>query len=519
MPKKTRSRVASENLSLRARTPQVEAEVVKTPRGESPHPIDSSEPQRAAETLTASEARYRRLFETAKDGILILDAETGTITDSNPFLEQMLGYSHAELLGKKLWELGPFKDIAASQIAFQELRTKEYIRYEDLPLQAKGGQRIQVEFISNLYMVDTTKVIQCNIRDITDRKLAEARVQQAHEALASLVTTLRRRDGEMTLLNRMNDLLQTCETQEEAHRVIALTAAELFYGQSGCLAVLHASGQYLEAVAHWGEETLVESVFRLQDCWALRRGQPHEVIEPQSALLCKHFVRPPERGYLCLPLMVQGETFGVFYLDATPTSNDVSRRQLVLSVGESIKLCLSNLKLRKRLQEQATRDPLTGLYNRRYLEDTLPRELHRILRRNAPLSLAMLDLDYFKRFNDAFGHDAGDLILRESGRVLLEGLRKSDIACRYGGEEFVLILPDSSLEDTGQRIEQVRRAFEELEIHHSGQRLATMTVSAGVAAAPEHGSTTEELLRAADEALYAAKQAGRNRVVSYRGQG
>ncbi len=238
MPNKTRSELMAENLSLRARLAAVEAQLAQRPRGEGPpsatHP---TERQRVAEALKASEVRYRRLFETAKDGILILDAETGHITDSNPFVEQMLGYSHAELMGRRLWEIGPFKDIAASRISFQELQSREYIRYEDLPLETKAGGQRQVEFVSNLYLVDHTKVIQCNIRDITERKLVESQVQHANARLTSLVTALERRDSEMTLLNRMNDLLQTCETQEEAYRVVALIAAELFVGHAGCLAV------------------------------------------------------------------------------------------------------------------------------------------------------------------------------------------------------------------------------------------------------------------------------------------
>jgi diguanylate cyclase (GGDEF)-like protein len=193
----------------------------------------------------------------------------------------------------------------------------------------------------------------------------------------------------------------------------------------------------------------------------------------------------------------------------------VSQQQLTVMVGESIKLCLSNLKLREKLHAQAIHDPLTGLFNRRYLEDTLSRELHRAHRRKSPLGAAMLDLDHFKRFNDTFGHNAGDSLLRELGQLLREKLRKSDISYRYGGEEFVLILPDSSLADTRQRVEQIRGLFKELKIRHGDQLLGTITLSAGIAGAPEHGSTTAELLRAADNALYAAKQAGRDRVVIY----
>jgi diguanylate cyclase (GGDEF)-like protein len=302
--------------------------------------------------------------------------------------------------------------------------------------------------------------------------------------------------------------------------VVSLTLSELFSGQKGCLAILHSSGQYLETVARWGDEALVEPMFSLEDCWAMRRGRPHEVVDPNSSLLCRHFIHPPETGYLCLPLMVQGETLGVFCLGAPPMKNGearVNQHQLAVTVGEAIKLSFSNLRLRERLRSQATRDKLTGLFNRRYLEDSLPRELHRALRRNAPLSLAMLDLDHFKLFNDTYGHDAGDVMLRESGRVLRENLRMSDIACRYGGEEFLVVLPDSPVEETWQRVEQIRLLFKEIQIRYGHELLGTITVSAGIAGLPQHGSTPDELLRAADNAMYAAKEAGRNCVVLSRG--
>jgi diguanylate cyclase (GGDEF)-like protein/PAS domain S-box-containing protein len=470
------------------------------------------------DALKASEIRYRRLFETAKDGILILDADTGQITDVNPFLEDLLGYSHAELLGKTLWEIGAFRDIAASRAAFRQLQSQEYIRYENLPLETKGQQRRQVEFVSNLYLVDGRRVIQCNVRDITARKHAEESLRKANDDLLALVAELQKHDREMKLLNRMNDLLQTCATQEEAYQVIALMAGELFAGQSGCLAILHAWDQYLETVARWGEAAPVESIFSLEDCWAMRRGQPHEVVDPQAGLLCRHFVHEPGTGYFCVPLTVQGETLGLVCLIGAATrkgEHQVSQQQLAMTVGEAVKLSLSNLRLREKLREQAIHDLLTGLFNRRYLEECLPRELHRARRGNSSLCVAMLDLDHFKRFNDTFGHDAGDSLLRELGQVLCEKLRKSDIVCRYGGEEFVLVLPDSSLANAWQRVEQIRVLVREMQIRHGEHLLGMMTVSAGLAGAYEHGSTARELLRAADDALYAAKQAGRDRVVVY----
>jgi len=168
-----------------------------------------------------------------------------------------------------------------------------------------------------------------------------------------------------------------------------------------------------------------------------------------------------------------------------------------------------------KLREQANHDPLTGLFNRRYLDASLLRELSLSQRRSAPLSVAILDIDHFKRFNDAFGHDAGDLALRECANVVTLNLRKSDIACRLGGEEFALVLPDSSVADTQERVQQICALIKQLELRQDGRLLGKMTLSGGIAGSPEHASTAQELLRAADAALYAAKEAGREQIVLY----
>ena len=471
------------------------------------------------QNLKDSELRYRRLFEAAQDGILILDANTGMITDANPFLMKMLGYSREEFVEKKLWEVGAFKDVEASQNAFEALQLNEYIRYEDLPLKAKDGRLVQVEFVSNVYLVDNEKVIQCNIRDITERKQGEIQVQMANDELVALVKELQWRDRQMQTLNRMNDLLQSCITQDEAYQVITLTAGELFPGQNGCLAILHDSDQHLEVVVRWGTEAIMEPTFLLEDCWALRRGQMHEVVDPQTDLLCNHFTHPPQIGYLCLPLTVQGKALGVLCLVDSATrkgKHQLSLQQLAVTVGETIKLSLSNLKLREELLHQTIHDPLTGLFNRRYLNEALPRELLMAQRRNAPLCVVMLDIDGFKQFNDSFGHGPGDSILREFADILRERLRKSDISCRYGGDEFVLVMPDSPLADTQERVEQIRKFLKGIQKKHLGtQSLDLITLSAGIALMPEHGTTEKELLRAADEALYSAKNAGRDRIVVY----
>jgi diguanylate cyclase (GGDEF)-like protein/PAS domain S-box-containing protein len=485
------------------------------------HPAHQADPAtQAAHNLQASEVRYRRLFETAKDGILILDGDTGRITDANPFLQDMLGYSKDELIGKALWEIGPIKDIPASLEAMRHLQDSDYIRYDDLPLETRSGERKQVEFVSNVYLVDGWRVIQCNIRDITARKHAETRVNTATDELLTLVKELQWRDQQMQLMNHMNELLQSCVTQEEAYRVISLSAGDLFPGHNGSLAILSTQDRSLEVVARWGTEEIVEATFSQENCWALRRGQFHEVSDPQGGLMCRHFFHPPQHGYFCLPLIAAGKMLGVLSLidndKSEPGQHPHGLKQLAVTVGETIKLSLTNLELRDELRQQSIHDPLTGLFNRRYLDEVLPRELDVAQRRNASLCVVMLDIDGFKQFNDRLGHGAGDALLREFSQMMRNHLRKSDIVCRYGGDEFVIIMPDSSIHDTQERIERIRVLLKGLPKISSSEKIPDIiSLSAGMAFMPDHGNTESELLRAADKAMYIAKKSGRDQVVVY----
>jgi diguanylate cyclase (GGDEF)-like protein/PAS domain S-box-containing protein len=298
-------------------------------------------------SLQESEIRYRRLFEASQDGILILDANTGMITDVNPYLINMLGFSREEMVTKKLWEVGAFKDVEASVDAFRELQKEEFIRYKNLPLRAKDGSLIHVEFVSNVYLVGPEKVIQCNIRNITEQKMAQ-------------------------------DALKKSEAS---------------------------------------------------------------------------------------------------------------------------------------LRELSMRDHLTGLYNRRYLEENLKREILRAKRKNTLLGVIMLDIDKFKHTNDTLGHAAGDFILQEVGNLLLGNIREEDILSRYGGDEFVILLPEITREILSGRAEQLREQTQHHQFHFKRKIIEGITLSIGVAIFPENGKTLETVLQSADIALYEAKHHGRDRVV------
>jgi len=345
--------------------------------------------------------------------------------------------------------------------------------------------------------------------DITDRKRME-------ETLRLSLADTERHNLQMIALNRMDDRLLACETRQEAHKIIAESAGVLFDGYAGGLAVKAETAPDLHLVAGWGEDHRLLPQFSPPDCWALRRGEPYEVTDPAHGILCQHFATPPEYPYLCLPLIVRDEILGLLHVSTRgPLFEErfFEGHNLVVKVSESIKLALSNLHLREALREQAIRDPLTGLFNRRYLDETLHRELHRCQRNHEPLAVAMLDIDLFKHFNDAHGHDAGDAVLRAMGDLLKGFLRADDIACRYGGEELTVILPGATLDDARMRLDSLRCAIKQLRVLYKEDDLPAITVSMGVAAAGEQEVDAAALLGRADAALYQAKESGRNRVV------
>jgi diguanylate cyclase (GGDEF)-like protein len=356
-----------------------------------------------------------------------------------------------------------------------------------------------------------------------DREVLDAFVAQAGVAIrnARLYDEVRlseerlaQRSRELDLLNRMGELLQACVTEDEAYAVVGRFVSQFFPEDPGAVFVMSASRNMVEGRAIWGVAPSPDgTVFKPEECWALRRGRMHVVESTTNGLLCSHLPQPAPASYLCVPLIAQGESLGILYLGARTHAWPETQQRLASTVADQLGLAVANLKLRETLRNQSIRDPLTGLFNRRYLEETLERELRRADRGQGRLGVVMIDLDRFKQFNDTHGHDAGDVLLRELGRILQSAIRGGDVACRYGGEEFVLILPGADLDITRHRAEQLRESVKQLFVTHRGQPVGSVTMSAGVASFPRHGTTAEVLLQAADAALYRAKAEGRDRVV------
>jgi diguanylate cyclase (GGDEF)-like protein/PAS domain S-box-containing protein len=353
-----------------------------------------------------------------------------------------------------------------------------------------------------------------SIIDITERRRAEEALHDANLKLTAQVTEMEQRNREMWLLGEMTAVLQTSNSADEAATVIATHARQLFAGDAGALYLFRHSRTVLEPAAAWGDVMPEDHGFERDDCWALRRGRTHLVDGSGSGLRCPHVTHVPAQGYLCIPMAVKGEHLGLLHLGSEVTRLDEARQRFAQTVAESVGLGISNLRLSEALRNQAIRDPLTGLFNRRFMVEALERELRRATRRLTPLSVIMLDLDHFKLLNDTSGHEAGDALLRDLGAYLLRNVRAGDVACRYGGEEFMLILPDAPQGHAKERAEALRDGVRTLGVRDAVRGGSPITVSAGVASFPEHGATADELLRAADAALYVAKQQGRDRVVS-----
>jgi diguanylate cyclase (GGDEF)-like protein len=343
--------------------------------------------------------------------------------------------------------------------------------------------------------------------------------REARHALAGRVDALvAERTREVELLRQLSELLQACATLDEAHGVMGQLCGRLFPDAAGAILVTPASRNGLWAVAAWGPPLAGgQERFQLDDCWALRRGRVYRVDDVGASPVCPHLGEPIPPAFVCVPLAAQGETLGLFTLAALPgavTEGGLgeARVRLAVTVAEQFALALANLRLRETLRGQSIRDPLTGLFNRRYMEETLDRELSRAERDGRPLSVILLDIDRFKHFNDTFGHEAGDTILSSLGSLLRSASRAGDVACRYGGEEFVLILPAASLADAQRRAEEIREAIRGLRVALGSRPLEAVHCSMGVAAFPEHGGVSGALLRAADAALYRAKREGRDQV-------
>ena len=441
----------------------------------------------------------------------------GTVRLWNPAAERLFGFSAAEALGHRPPTI-PVAEFSSALAILKQIERGESIEALEIRRQRKDGSAIEL-LLYESPLRDAAGVITGSLShyiDISDRQRIAAALRQS-------VEDLEQRGREMTLLAELGELLDSCQTLEEAHQVIGRMAESLFPGDAGALYELEPARKTAEAVTVWGDPPPIQRVMAPTDCWALRRGRMH-IVRPDEEPFCPHIAEPIGVGAICEPLAAQSETLGVLHLQVRQPRGSavlVERERVTQTLGEHLALALANFRLRSVLREQSSRDPLTDLYNRRFMEETLYRELRRAAREDGSVGVLMIDLDRFKALNDAFGHATGDVALRTIADYLKAGIRGEDVACRYGGEEFVVILPKATLSDAVLRAEALRGGLRSMD-NPSGEMVPTMTISIGVAAFPDQGPSSDEVLAAADKALYRAKAEGRDRVavaVGHQAQG
>ncbi len=469
--------------------------------------------------MAASESRYRSMIHLCADWYWETDDEHRLSYIGGAFAKGM-GMRPEACLGRVMWDIA---GIAPANGRWDEHRDTlaRGRAFRDFELTLDVGGKLRHVALSGEPMFDA-KGMCCGFRgvglDITASVGVRQELRHTNERLLRTVDALERRNREGALLGEMAEVLQVCASVNEACALLPHYLGQIFHGMAASVYLKREGENTLVPVA--GSDLARDTLkpFPGEECWALRRSATHVLHHAESGLCCAHAQPTPEHGYLCVPMTAQSETTGMLHL-RFPASVDEEERSLLERLAQRVTgqlaLAFLNLRLRESLAAQALRDPLTGLYNRRYMEDALAREFIASARKGTPVGLIMFDVDHFKRMNDTHGHDAGDAVLRALGQVALKHVRGSDIACRYGGEEFLLILPGATIEGAAARAKQLCAAIRELRITHYGRDLGPVTVSAGVAAAPGSALEPHRLFAAVDSALYTAKREGRDRVVVF----
>ena len=352
--------------------------------------------------------------------------------------------------------------------------------------------------------------------EVEERQRAEEALRLATDQLTAQVAELETANEEISRLTDLTTFLQVCRDRAEAIRILGDVLPTLFPGSRGAIYATTGQGAGRRSGAWWGTDALPEEV-AWDSCWGMRRAKLYLTVDSDGPR-CTHIETEEPALAACRPLTADGEVLGLLHIlwpgDERPVAAHSTTRcaQLVEAAAEQISLALANLDLRAELHARSIRDPLTGLYNRRYLDESLGQELRRCDRHGTPVTLVMVDLDHFKDFNDQYGHDEGDAALIRVAETLQSVARETDVVCRYGGEELAVVMPATDAAAATAGAERMRLAVADLSHPCPEGTTPPLTASFGLAAAPLDAQTPETLIGAADSALYAAKRAGRDRV-------
>lgn len=469
-------------------------------------------------TIDEAEKRLLSIQENAPIGMAIVSLD-GKFLQVNRAMCEITGYSKDEFQSLSLKDINHPDDYLKVFERIDNLLSNKLVpRQAERRYLHKNGKYIWVMVNVTLIKDSLGKpnYFISQVEDITDEKNNAIIQAELSEKTNNMLAELQLRELEMGIIHKMNEFLLTCDHSTDAYEIISHTASEIFPEMSGGLFQFNSLENQMEMVIEWGKIKILKKKFNLSDCWGLREGHLYHIADPAKELLCHHFSTAPVTGTLCMPQIHEKGFTGMIVLIGN-AGEDISsfNEQLAMVFNDTIRLALSNIHLREKLLEQSIHDSLTTLYNRRYLDEMLPRKLKLNIQEKQKLYVSMIDIDFFKRFNDTHGHEAGDEVLKSVGTILREEINGSDLACRFGGEEFILIFTHTNKEKVLAQLENLREKIKNTPIFFQEKLLPPVTISIGMAEAPTDGRSPKEIVQVADEALYQAKQQGRDRIVVY----
>ena len=494
-----RKYLASEKERIEALDAQLTSEIV--------------ERQTTQNALIAEHNQLRTLVDNLPDYIYVKDMQSRFLL-MNKACTGQIGITHPEdMVGKTEFDFMP-REYAEKYYADDQevLRSGKALLNREEQVRIDSTKSIEWRLTTKIPFRDSHGKVAGLVgvsRDITERKLTEQ--------------TFRQHNRELILLNHMSDLLQTCENEGKTYSIVMSICKQLFGSDAGYLYILNDARHMLEPVAHWGTLPSSFKELHVDACRSLGETATYCMPSNESSVNCPHVSESAiEGGYICAPISTPGEITGILYIllghyetgESTEQKELIeAKRLLATRIVRHYALFLSNLRLRETLRMEAIHDPLTHLYNRRYMEEFLDREIRHAKRQDSSIGIILFDIDHFKDINDNYGHEAGDVILQNISRFIKSHIRAEDIPCRYGGEEFLLIFPDIPIAHLQERAEELRAGIAALKTTYQEATL-TVTISLGVATIPDHGQEISQVINAADNALYRAKNGGRNQVVT-----
>jgi diguanylate cyclase (GGDEF)-like protein/PAS domain S-box-containing protein len=468
--------------------------------------------------LRTSEQRFFTTLKSIGDGVVVADT-AGRVTFVNDVAARLTGLTSEQATGMAFDQVFTLIDaVSRAPLVFERaLAVSEREPTRTSVLVGRDGREWPIDDRASLIRDEDGGVtgVVVIFREVSERRAAEDALRRANAQLSAAVRRLERQTYEIGMLSMLSNDMQRCETLGEAYAAISAAARRLFAEDDGAL-YIRRDGLTVETITCWGQSCDALAL-PTPECWTARASLLPLTLHSGATL---EAAAVPHTT--CAPLATQGFVFGVLHIrtKAAPGTNGEqsaqrsARERLIAALAEQAALGLANVRLRETLREQATRDPLTGLFNRRYMEETLERELHRAARNQHSVGVIMLDIDHFKRVNDTYGHNGGDAVLRAVGMVLAASVRTEDVVCRYGGEEFVLVMPGVPRSVVIARAEQIRAAIRELRVPHECHEIGPLTVSAGVTVVTSPQISVAVAIQRADSALYQAKKTGRDQVVA-----